>query len=85
MGNIIAKIPEKKYGYGKFEQHEGRTKRKGGGKMEGYDKTQDGLRIDNIPRTGVLTGKYDIDSCGCWWEYIRDCDEEKIWVIGDYP
>ena len=53
--------------------------------MEGYDKTQDGLRIDNIPKTGVLTGKYDMDLCGCWWEYIRDCDEERDWIIGDYP
>ena len=53
--------------------------------MEGYDKTQEGPRIDNIPETGVATGRYFTDIYGCWWEYIRDCDEEKIWIIGDYP
>ena len=53
--------------------------------MEGYDKTQDGLRIDNIPRTGVLTGKYDRDLCGCWWEYITDDGKKEVWIIGDYP
>jgi len=34
--------------------------------MEGYDKTQEGLRIDNIPRTGVATGRYFTDIYGCW-------------------
>ena len=53
--------------------------------MEGYDKTQDGLRVNNIPRTGVLTGKYFIDIYGCWWEYITDYLCERVWIIGDEP
>ena len=53
--------------------------------MEGYNKTQDGLRIDNIPKTGVLTGKYEIDFDGGWWEYITDDGKKEVWIIGDYP
>ena len=54
-------------------------------KNKGYDEAQDGLRIDNLPETGVLTGKYEIDSYGCWWEYITDDGGKEVWIIGDYP
>jgi len=52
--------------------------------MEGYDKTQEGLRIDNIPRTGVATGRYFTDFYGCWWEIIIE-NYGKLWIIGNYP
>ena len=53
--------------------------------MEGYDKTQDGLKVNNIPGTGMATGKYFTDSYGCWWEYIMDDSGKRIWIIGLYP
>ena len=61
-------------------------------KMQGYDKTQDGQRIDNNRDKGTLTGNWEIHYHGCYWEYKRD--KPKIinthagdigWFIGEYP
>jgi hypothetical protein len=43
-----------------------------------------GGRIDNIPHTGTLTGVYEIDFFGCWWEVTGD-DGTTFWMIGEYP
>ena len=57
-------------------------------KKHGYDKTESGHRIDNIPSTGVLTGNWETDHYGCWWEYKLDESIKEwpfAWVIGEYP
>ena len=54
----------------------------------GIDESQKGQRIDNLPTTGTLTGAYDIDYAGCWWEVLADEPEGSnptFWVIGEYP
>ena len=55
---------------------------------QGYDKTEDGKRINN----GMLTGKWRVDQYGAWWEYKLDHPKlldpwrrSHVWVIGEYP
>jgi len=50
-----------------------------------FDPREKGGRIDNIPRTGTLTGMYEIDLYGCWWEVEEDITGKKFWMIGEYP
>lgn len=56
-------------------------------KKTGFDDSQKGVRIDNIPATGAMTGHYEIDHHGCWWEYKLDQPNEHLfaWTIGDRP
>ncbi len=54
-------------------------------KNKGFIKNEKSKRIDNIPDSGILTGYYEIDFYGCWWEYIQDKDNKKAWIIGEYP
>ena len=54
-------------------------------KTEGFITKEKGRRIDNIPDTGIQTGRYFIDFYGCWWEVIADKDGQPFWMIGDYP
>lgn len=52
---------------------------------ESFDETQKGLIIDNIPsKSGTLTGNYDINYCGCWWE-VQENNDKYFWMIGEYP
>jgi hypothetical protein len=52
---------------------------------KGFDKNQQGKRVDNLPKTGHLTGLFEIDLYGCWWEVIEDTTCKPFWVIGEYP
>ncbi|KKN79216.1 hypothetical protein LCGC14_0342330 [marine sediment metagenome] len=52
---------------------------------KGFVDAEQGMRIDNIPKTGTLTGNYNIDYYGCWWEFIADDDDNSYWLIGEYP
>ena len=54
-------------------------------KKQGYDHTQKGLSVDNLPtpNKGKLTGQYKIDLYGCWWEVKRE-DKTTFWMIGEY-
>ena len=58
---------------------------------QGYDETQAGKRIDNIPDSGTLTGKWQIDEYGCcWWGYQKDAPDKgtkfiTAWIVGEYP
>jgi len=54
-------------------------------KKEGLDKKRKGERIDNIPKTGTLTGKWETNFYGCWWEVIPDDNSKNFWMIGEYP
>jgi hypothetical protein len=54
----------------------------------GFQQKTKGLRIDNIPDTGTMTGNWGIDLYGCWWEYTLDIPSDNhktAWIIGDYP
>ena len=51
---------------------------------QGFIVSEKGQRIENIPHTGALTGRYDIDFYGCWWEVDGD-DGIIFWMIGEYP
>lgn len=57
----------------------------------GFDESQKGQRIENLPNTGTLTGEYFIDLHGCWWEYILDHSDShpnggcKYWIVGEMP
>jgi hypothetical protein len=51
----------------------------------GFDKCQQGNRIDNLPKTGHLTGIFEIDLYGCWWEAVEDKTCKPFWIIGEYP
>lgn len=50
----------------------------------GFEINEKGQRIDNIPHTGTLTGHYEIDLYGCWWQVAGD-DGTTLWMIGEYP
>ena len=50
----------------------------------GFELSEKGCRIENIPHTGTLTGRYEIDLYGCWWEVDGD-DGITFWMIGEYP
>jgi hypothetical protein len=50
----------------------------------GFDVNEKGQRIENIPHTGTLTGRYETDFYGCWWEVNGD-DGITFWMIGEYP
>ena len=54
--------------------------------MKGFDRRERGLVIDNLPapNRGILTGYYETDFYGCWWEVIRP-DGTEFWMIGEYP
>ncbi len=52
---------------------------------KGFDKSQQGKRVDNLPKTGHLTGLFEIDLYGCWWEVVEDTTCKPFWVIGEYP
>jgi hypothetical protein len=52
---------------------------------KGFDKSQQGKRVDNLPRTGHLTGSFKIDLYGCWWEVVEDETCKPFWIIGEYP
>ena len=60
---------------------------------EGFDKTEKGKKVNNIPDSGTLTGNWQINNYGCWWEYKLDDPyisetwgkREEAWIIGDYP
>ena len=57
-------------------------------KNKGFDETQAGKRVDNIPDTGTLTGNWETDFYGCWWEYRLDSSidvDSFAWIIGEYP
>ena len=62
-------------------------------KKQKYDKTQDGKRIDNIPYSGTLTGNWECDIYGYWWEYKLDKPDitdawgqrDHAWIIGEAP
>ena len=51
----------------------------------GFIEGKTGERVDNIPKTGALTGRYFIDHYGCWWEVRKDDDSMVTWMIGEYP
>lgn len=51
----------------------------------GFIESRTGERVDNIPKTGALTGRYFIDSYGCWWEVRKDENGKLFWMIGEYP
>ncbi|MBN2569828.1 MAG: hypothetical protein JXB42_10410 [Deltaproteobacteria bacterium] len=51
----------------------------------GFIEDRIGERVDNIPKTGALTGRYVIDFYGCWWEVKKDADGSLFWIIGEYP
>lgn len=52
---------------------------------KGFDETQKGLLINNLPsKSGALTGNYDINYCGCWWE-VQENNGKYFWMIGEYP
>ena len=52
----------------------------------GFTFNQKGEKINNLPEpnSGILTGKFEIDLYGCWWEILRK-DKSKFWMIGEYP
>ncbi|MBU1235132.1 MAG: hypothetical protein KKC77_19765 [Proteobacteria bacterium] len=50
-----------------------------------FKKSKKGSRVDNIPETGILTGRYFTDLYGCWWEVTPDTGEKNFWMIGEYP
>jgi len=52
---------------------------------KGFDKGQRGRRIDSLPKTGHLTGSFEIDLYGCWWEVVEDETCKPFWIIGEYP
>jgi hypothetical protein len=52
---------------------------------KGFDKNQQGKRVDNLPKTGHLTGLFEIDLYGCWWEVVEDTNCKPFWIIGEYP
>lgn len=52
---------------------------------KGFDKSQQGKRVDNLPKTGHLTGLFEIDLYGCWWEVVEDETCKPFWIIGEYP
>ena len=52
---------------------------------KGFDKSQRGRRIDSLPKTGHLTGSFEIDLYGCWWEVVEDETCKPFWIIGEYP
>lgn len=54
--------------------------------MGGFDKREKGIAINNLPEPdkGVLTGYFEIDLYGCWWEVLR-ANNTKFWMIGDSP
>jgi len=52
---------------------------------KGYDKTQEGLVLTNHDHNGVLTGNYQIDFYGCWWEYKNPLNNRLECMIGEYP
>jgi hypothetical protein len=52
---------------------------------KGFDQSQQGKRIDNLPKTGHLTGLFEIDLYGCWWEVVEDETCKPFWIIGEYP
>jgi len=54
-------------------------------KWYGFIKGKIGERVDNIPKTGILTGHYFIDFYGCWWEVKKDENGSPSWMIGEYP
>ena len=54
----------------------------------GFSESEKGRRIDNIPNTGTLTGNWETDHYGCWWEILLDkpkLGHMTSWAIGDYP
>ena len=54
-------------------------------KQYGFSEGKIGERVDNIPKTGTLTGRYFIDFYGCWWEVKKDENGSLFWMIGEYP
>ena len=54
-------------------------------RKQGFDKLRQGQRIDNIPSTGTMTGNYEVDYYGCWWEVVPDKKGRNFWMIGEYP
>jgi len=52
---------------------------------KGFDRSQQGRRVDNLPKTGHLTGLFEIDLYGCWWEVVEDATCKPFWIIGEYP
>jgi hypothetical protein len=52
---------------------------------KGFDKSQQGKRVDNLPKTGHLTGLFEIDLYGCWWEVVENTNCKPFWIIGEYP
>lgn len=55
--------------------------------LKGHIPKKQGKRIDNLPapHVGTLTGNYNIDHYGCWWEVKPDDKDEPFWMIGEYP
>lgn len=52
---------------------------------KGFDKSHQGKRVDNLPKTAHLTGLFEIDLYGCWWEVVEDASRKPFWIIGEYP
>lgn len=54
----------------------------------GYAAARASMRVDSVPYTGTLTGRWEIDHYGCWWEYVLDTARNGNltgWVIGECP
>jgi len=56
-------------------------------KKNGFDPKEKGIRVGNIGKDnyGNLTGNWETDYYGCWWEVEKDSDKSKYWIIGEYP
>jgi hypothetical protein len=52
---------------------------------KGFDQSQQGKRVDNLPKIGHRTGTFEIDLYGCWWEVVEDETCKPFWIIGEYP
>ena len=53
----------------------------------GYDESMKGVEITNQPGDDLLllTGRYQINYYGCWWEYTVALSDDFYWMIGEYP
>jgi len=52
---------------------------------KGYDNTMKGVIINNQPEELKLTGNYEVDYWGCWWECENKANGSTEYMIGEYP
>lgn len=55
---------------------------------KGFDINKQGLGVvclaGHTDET-VMTGRYELDLYGCWWECLDPEINMRFWVIGEYP